>query len=95
MGFSQEQAKKISFEEYCNQHALSYLIIPPAKQTSVKFSGELKIKDTGKAPLLKDYKLKLLENTPQYFRLKNSDKTLVVKSLFMLRTNYDNYFKNE
>ena len=89
--FGQEDTEKISFDAYCNRFALSYLKVPADKISSVEFSGELKMKDTGKTPELKDYKVKLKENTSQYYKLKNSDKILVIKPLSLLRSNYSNY----
>jgi hypothetical protein len=89
--FGQENTEKISFDDYCNRFALSYLKIPAEKISSVNYSGELKMKDTGNSPELKDYNVKLKENTTQYYRLKKSDKILVVKPLSLLRSNYSNY----
>ena len=89
--FGQENTEKISFDDYCNRFALSYLKVPAEKISSVNYSGELKMKDTGNSPELKDYNVKLKENTTQYYRLKNSDKILVVKPLSLLRSNYSNY----
>jgi hypothetical protein len=89
--FGQENTEKISFDDYCNRFALSYLKVPADKISSIEFSGELKIKEAGKTPELKDYKVKLKENTSQYYKLKNSDKVLVVKPLSLLRSNYSTY----
>lgn len=92
--FGQENAEKISFDEYCNLFALSYLKVPSDKISSIEFSGELKMKDAGKKPELKDYKVKLKENTSQYYKLKNSDKILVIRPISLLRSNYLIYKEN-
>lgn len=88
---AQERSEgKLSFESYCEKEAIYYAKLSPQKADDLEISGELVSLEHKKGASFKDYGIQLLEDRTQYFQLIDSDKVLVVKSLYVLRLNFDN-----
>lgn len=82
-----------NFENYCQQNSISYIDIAEGKVASVTFSGELTSLEHNSNATYVDYGIQLKEEETQYFKLVGSNKILSVKSLFVLRLNFDNSIK--
>lgn len=79
---------KMTFDTYCLQNAISYMVIPSQKLSSVQFEGELQSLENDANATYEDYGIALKENATQYFKLIGSDKILAVKSMYSLRLSY-------
>ena len=65
--------------EYCLDHGYYFVDIPQSKDINERISGEVIINDLNNFNLLL-LDITFLENDYQYFKIKNIDKLLVVKS---------------
>lgn len=84
---SENHAKQeADFLSYCEKYAITYIEVPSEKISTIKFNGELESMDSNASYL--DYGIELKEQETQYYRLKNSNKILSVKSLYHLKLNY-------
>ena len=65
--------------EYCLDHGYYFVDIPDSKDINERISGEVIIDDINNFNLLL-LDITFLENDYQYFKIKNMDKLLVIKS---------------
>jgi hypothetical protein len=82
--FSQEDLKAI---EYGITNAVYFAAIPEGKETNFP-----EIMNLGSSLDFTEYKLKISSEN-QYYRIKNTDKMLVVKSMFVLKNELINSIK--
>ena len=90
--YSQEELESISQEdlkaiEYGITNAMYFATIPEGKETNFP-----EIMDLGGSLNFTDYKFKISSEN-QYYRIKNSDKILVVKSMYVLKNELINSVK--
>jgi hypothetical protein len=74
----------ITVIEYAIENAIYFAEIP--KEKNIDFP---EIESRGASLNFTDYKLKI-KNENQYFRIKNSDKLLVIKSMYVLKNELQN-----
>jgi hypothetical protein len=87
---TQSEIASHSFDQYCKENAISLIDVPEEKLSGVTISGTKEYKENAN---YLDYKIELKEGENQYFRLTNSPKIMVVKSLYVMRLNYSNSLK--
>ncbi|MCJ8292628.1 MAG: hypothetical protein HRT58_17485 [Crocinitomicaceae bacterium] len=90
---SLSQADK-GFEDYCLKESISYIEVVASKSSGIIFSGEMTSMELNSNATHLDYGVELKEEKTQYFELIGSEKVLSVKSLFVLRLNYNNSIKS-